>query len=88
MLRNFSQIFTQAAQHGLRLNNLSQLPTGAWHAQWRLDEGANEVWFSSAVDADAPLLALTRALDQTIATLETQSRFPSEDACGDLGLFD
>ena len=54
----FDEVMTQAALHGLLLNQFHQLPTGEFRCNFRTQDGAR---FSTLVENDNPLWALTTA---------------------------
>lgn len=85
-ITSFNQLFTEAARHGFRLNNLFQLENGMFRCNWRTQDWSGPFAddakpFTAALsayvlaDLQAPL-ARRRELDEDAAKLVAMGQDP------------
>jgi hypothetical protein len=75
-------IIADAHAHGFRLNNLFEVATGGWQANFRRPEGGTAYGYGDTIEQ-----AAWRALEHAKATLKPVAKAPAPVASGE-GLFD
>jgi hypothetical protein len=76
-MASFEAIFATADAHGLALNNLYQMNSGLFRANFRSEPTGMETWFSPMSENADPRAALEAALEIALARL---AKMPAKPA--------
>jgi len=76
------EIFEEARIRGLRLNNFAQLADGVFHANFRIDDGHNEIWFAPISRRMDPREALHDALKTALSKMPKKFSGVQQDLFG------
>ena len=75
-MASFEAIFATAEAHGLRLNNLYQMPDGKFRVNFRGGDAYSD-WFTPISENADPRVALEAALEIALAKLAKQPKKPA-----------